>query len=113
MFVVLIVFNLLLALYYDGVFRLLLFKYCPSQFMATLNTLLKRFTVVTGMHLMVKKFYHSSYQRNAEKCTSILLACYAPHRMQSGVLIWRYGTTVGARATYSGVKHKISGARAW
>ena len=31
----------------------------------------------------------------------------------SGMLIWRYGTTVAARATYSGVKHELSGARAW
>ena len=29
----------------------------------------------------------------------------------AGVLIWCYGTTVGARATYSGTKHEISGAR--
>ena len=29
-----------------------------------------------------------------------------------GVLIWRYGTAVGARATYSGVKDEISGAKA-
>ena len=29
-----------------------------------------------------------------------------------GVLIWCYGTTVGARATDSGVKHEIYGARA-
>ena len=43
----------------------------------------------------------------------------APHQAfnpgelgSTGVLIWRYGTTVGARATYSGVKHKISGATA-
>ena len=26
--------------------------------------------------------------------------------------IWHYGTTVGARATHSGTKHEISGARA-
>ena len=30
----------------------------------------------------------------------------------TGVLIWRYGTTAGARTTNSGVKHKFSGARA-
>ena len=30
-----------------------------------------------------------------------------------GVLIWHCGTTVDARATYSGTKHEISGARAW
>ena len=30
----------------------------------------------------------------------------------TGVLIWCYGTTVGTRATYSGAKHEISGARA-
>ena len=28
-------------------------------------------------------------------------------------MIWRYGTTVDARAAYSGAKHEISGARAW
>ena len=31
---------------------------------------------------------------------------------ESWVLIWCYGTTVGAKATYSGVKYEISGARA-
>ena len=31
----------------------------------------------------------------------------------SGVLIWCYGATVGARTTYSGIRHEISGARAW
>ena len=31
----------------------------------------------------------------------------------TGMLIWHYGTTVGARTTYGGAKHKISGARAW
>ena len=30
----------------------------------------------------------------------------------SGVLIWRYGTAVGARTTYSGVKDEIFGAKA-
>ena len=37
--------------------------------------------------------------------------------LEAGVLIWCYGTTVGARAMYSGVyscvKHEIFGARAW
>ena len=30
----------------------------------------------------------------------------------TGVLIWRYGTTAGAKTTNSGVKRKFSGARA-
>ena len=30
----------------------------------------------------------------------------------TGVLIWRYGTTASARATYSGAKHENSCARA-
>ena len=30
----------------------------------------------------------------------------------AGALIWHYGTIVGARATHSGAKHEISGARA-
>ena len=39
--------------------------------------------------------------------------CLCDCALAAGVLIWRYGTTVGARATYSGAKHEISGARAW
>ena len=34
-------------------------------------------------------------------------------RHPTGVLIWRCGTTFGARATYSGAMHEISGARPW
>ena len=30
----------------------------------------------------------------------------------TGVLIWRYGTAIGARITYSSVKDEISGAKA-
>ena len=36
-----------------------------------------------------------------------------PLVLNAGVLIWCYGTTVGTRATCSGIKHKISSSRAW
>ena len=33
---------------------------------------------------------------------------FCPIHIAAEVLIWHYGTTVGARATYSGVKHEVS-----
>ena len=51
------------------------------------------------------KISHSLQRSNGDRfaCGSMATA---------GVLIWRYGTTAGARTTNSGVKHKYSGARA-
>ena len=40
------------------------------------------------------------------------LYMYTHVHVYAGVLNWRYGATIGARATYSGVKQQIFGARA-